>query len=1100
VTIAIDTLLRISDLKTITKGVEYFHKDRVYIYELGLQHACADVTGSGSNVYEVDLEFNDYDYRDVIEMHCTCPDFEERYDACKHIVATVLQVQQEAKNFGDDDFSLPSLIKQEKPKKSTRATDKAALDLLNRHAIRISKTVQTEIQDATAQATLEPTLHIDTHNDNDEITLSFKVGEKRLYVIKNLIPFKNGFGTSESMQFGKTYELILDKLSFTGSCVPLLEFFLRYFDPSDYVQRYGYYSYYSYYAPTQKTMKLKPVMLDSFFATVLGQKIFVENDKKKQNYLVSAGDVPVSLQLVKSGDGFLLKSESIFSIISGADFIYVFQDNTVYCCSKPFSDVCGELLKALASSHSGLYFSKTELPALLSSVLRDVEPYLDIAVTDGIEKYSPPPLETKVYFDVENGNVIAKMTFTYGDKMHTAFSNKTLTQSHELGAEIAAEQILQRYMSNRGIEPGTMILPGDLEQEIYELASHGIGEIQKFADVFVSEEFKKISVRPNPVVNVGVQVENNLLEVNFDIENIDFAEIAEILKSYKRAKKYHRLKDGSFLSLEDDGLSQLSELAEGLDIDEKHLKDGYAKFDVNRVLYVDSLLKNSEDIRFERDSSFKNIVKSMRDIADADFELPAKVDKILRNYQKTGYQWLRTIDYLNFGGILADDMGLGKTLEVLALLLAKKNEAKKDIPKNKNTPTSIVVCPASLILNWESEVSKFTPSLRVAALIGNAEEREGMIRKISSVDILITSYDGLRRDIHLYDSYEFEFVILDEAQFIKNQNTQKAKSVKMLKCKTRLALTGTPVENNLAELWSIFDFLMPGYLHNYSHFHKKYETAIVKDKNLTATNRLRALVRPFILRRLKGDVLKELPEKTESVHRMVMGDTQRKIYVGALAQAKEDLTQRLEDASGEAQGRMVVLAALTRMRQICCDPALIYDNYNGGSAKLDACMELIESSMESGHRMLLFSQFTSMMEIIAERLDELKIGYYVLNGSTPKQERQNLVNKFNSGTTEVFLISLKAGGTGLNLTGADVVIHYDPWWNVSAQNQATDRAHRIGQTQKVQVYKLIVKDTIEDRIMEMQERKAALADSIIQEGGNAFDTLSSDELLSLFEG
>jgi SNF2 family DNA or RNA helicase len=374
-----------------------------------------------------------------------------------------------------------------------------------------------------------------------------------------------------------------------------------------------------------------------------------------------------------------------------------------------------------------------------------------------------------------------------------------------------------------------------------------------------------------------------------------------------------------------------------------------------------------------------------------------------------------------------------------------------------------------------------------------------MIRKIDSYDLVVTSYDQLRRDIDLYEKQEFECVILDEAQFIKNQNTQKARSVKKLKCRTRLALTGTPVENNLAELWSIFDFLMPGYLSTYAHFRNKYESPIVKNRDKGATERLRALVRPFILRRLKRDVLKELPEKTESVHRVAMEDAQRKVYIGALAQAKDELAEKLEAAGGISRGRIMVLAALTRMRQICCDPSLVYDNYRGGSAKLDACLELVESSIESGHRMLLFSQFTSMMELIAAQLDRRGIAYYVLDGSTPKQERQNLVNKFNGGDTPIFLISLKAGGTGLNLTGADVVIHYDPWWNVSAQNQATDRAHRIGQMNKVQVYKLIVKDTIEDKIMEMQERKAALADSIIQEGGNAFDALTGEELLSLFE-
>jgi SNF2 family DNA or RNA helicase len=364
-------------------------------------------------------------------------------------------------------------------------------------------------------------------------------------------------------------------------------------------------------------------------------------------------------------------------------------------------------------------------------------------------------------------------------------------------------------------------------------------------------------------------------------------------------------------------------------------------------------------------------------------------------------------------------------------------------------------------------------------------------------DVVFTSYDLLKRDIESYEEAEFRFVVIDDAQYIKNQNTQNAKAVKRLKGGTRIALTGTPIENSLAELWSIFDFLMPGYLYTYNHFKSKYETRITKKNDSAASERLRELVRPFILRRLKGSVLKELPEKIESVSYSTMSDEQRKLYIAAMAQAKKDLSAKLEE-SGAAQSRIMILAALTRLRQICCDPSLVYDGYGGGSAKLDACMELIASCIDGGHRILLFSQFTSMLAIIEERISADGIPYCILTGSTPKTERLRLVNSFNDGDTPIFLISLKAGGTGLNLTGADIVIHYDPWWNVSAQNQATDRAHRIGQTNAVQVFKLIAKDSVEERILEMQAKKAALADAVIEEGGGELAALTEEELLSLF--
>ena len=403
------------------------------------------------------------------------------------------------------------------------------------------------------------------------------------------------------------------------------------------------------------------------------------------------------------------------------------------------------------------------------------------------------------------------------------------------------------------------------------------------------------------------------------------------------------------------------------------------------------------------------------------------------------------------------------------------------------------------MLNWESECQKFTPQLCCLAVGGVNAERAAQIAGIAGYDLVVTSYDALKRDISHYGQYEFRFVIIDEAQYIKNQNTQNAKSVKALRGQSRFALTGTPIENSLTGLWSIFDFLMPGYLHSYNHFRKKYERPIVKEQDKQATERLRALARPFLLRRMKADVLRELPPKTESVLRVSMEPAQKRLYLATLAQARADLREKMQGVE-EAQGRMMILAILTRLRQLCCDPALLYDDYDDGSAKTEGCLELIESCLDSGHRLLLFSQFTSMLERLAQALDGKGVEYFRLEGSTPPAKRLAMVNEFNAGTAQVFLISLKAGGTGLNLTGADTVIHYDPWWNLSAQNQTTDRAHRIGQTQKVQVYQLIVKGTVEEKILDMQKRKATLAESVIQKGGDGFSVLSREELLGLLEG
>ena len=430
--------------------------------------------------------------------------------------------------------------------------------------------------------------------------------------------------------------------------------------------------------------------------------------------------------------------------------------------------------------------------------------------------------------------------------------------------------------------------------------------------------------------------------------------------------------------------------------------------------------------------------------------------------------------------------GLGKTVQVLSYLLAMK-EGGQQLP-------SLIVCPASLVLNWQEECKKFTPQLTCVAMDGDAAHRAVLARRWAEADLVVTSYDLLRRDEKLYAGQSFYACILDEAQAIKNHTTQKYKAVCRVNSRVRFALTGTPVENRLGELWSIFSFLMPGYLPPYKTFCARFEKPIVQDEDANAVRRLNQFTGPFILRRMKSEVLRELPPKTENVRRVELETEQRKLYLAAVVDARDKLQ------AAKPEDKMTVFAVLMRLREICCDPRLIADNWTGGSAKLDACIELVTSAVESGHRILLFSQFTSMLELLAKRLDEAGVSHFTLQGSTPKPVRAELVRRFNSGEADVFLISLRAGGTGLNLTAADIVIHYDPWWNVAAQNQATDRAYRIGQQNPVQVYKLIAQDTIEEKIVELQQAKQDLAETVTGSADGAILRMKPEELLNLLEG
>ena len=434
--------------------------------------------------------------------------------------------------------------------------------------------------------------------------------------------------------------------------------------------------------------------------------------------------------------------------------------------------------------------------------------------------------------------------------------------------------------------------------------------------------------------------------------------------------------------------------------------------------------------------------------------------------------------------------GFGKTLQIITLL--------KSETKSKEKTTSIVVCPSTLVLNWKAEIEKWCSSIKVLIIRGKAKERKEKLEDYKDYDLLITSYDLLKRDIENYEDKNFKLIIADEAQYIKNSSTQNATSLKSLNGETKFALTGTPIENSIAELWSIFDFIMPGYLYGYSKFKKKFEEPILKYEDKEALQRLKRLISPFILRRVKKDVLTELPDKNIIVMKNEMEEEQERLYLSYLAQTKKEIAEEIND-NGFEKSKFKILMLLTRLRQICCHPGLFIDNYKGSSGKLNQCMDLVSDAIESGHKILLFSSYTSMFPIIEKELDKKKIKFLKLIGSTPVNDRIQMVDEFNNNDEiKVFLISLKAGGTGLNLTSADVVIHYDPWWNVSSENQATDRAYRIGQKNSVQVYKLITSNSIEEKINKMQERKEKLSKDVLSTKETFINKMTKEEILDLF--
>ena len=474
---------------------------------------------------------------------------------------------------------------------------------------------------------------------------------------------------------------------------------------------------------------------------------------------------------------------------------------------------------------------------------------------------------------------------------------------------------------------------------------------------------------------------------------------------------------------------------------------------------------------------------------EEDLQLPKGVNAELREYQMKGFSWLWFMYKYGLNGILADDMGLGKTLQALSLI-QKAKETDGDMPV-------LVVCPTSVVFNWESEIQKFTPELKCLKLAG--VDRKNLFSEISNYDIVITSYALIRRDIEDLKEIKFRYVILDESQNIKNAMSQTAQSVKQLNSDHRLALSGTPIENRLEELWSVFDFLMPGFLFNVAEFNFRYVNPIMERGDKTVEKRLKMQIYPFILRRMKRDVAKDLPDKVENIAYCEMTPDQKDFYLDVLDSTKEELFKSIEQ-NGLEKSRMSIFSALLRLRQICCHPRLYDKEMVKGdiqSGKFEHLKGMLEQIISEGHRVLLFSQFVDMLDIIKGWLERTGIPYEYLTGKT--KDRQGAVERFNSSASiPIFLISLKAGGTGLNLTGADYVIHYDPWWNPAVEDQATDRAYRIGQTKKVFVYRIITKNTVEEKIQKLKSIKRNLVDSVISVDRNITKSLTIDDIKEIF--
>ncbi len=947
-------------------------------------------------------------------------------------------------------------------------------------------------QGETSQYCLKPVIEI----RGKKLYLSFKVGETTLYIIKDLNQFIQRVEDKENHTYGKKLTMYHNIELFDDTSKVYYSFIAKYVH-----ELRSWMELHDVRSHNFKEIPLLPNMLDAFLQIYPYTEIEFKDADAQQNYKGNLSVVhenpKIRMQLTtkknKSNKPTAVVGKIHAGILSEGNQYYVqvaqqklrISDKEYYMQMQPF---CNSIIN---SEEEHFSIGKSIVNEFYNNVIPAISKYVTIEEKDVDDFKEKWVAENTVFFYVDvddEKNIHVRGEVEMRGERYSLFDNVQANESSYEIELLKCRMLLERYPFLLN-DDNSMVLFME-EENIFHFLSHELQALQSIGEVQISDRVQRMSTRRIFQVSIGVRLESDLLSLDIDSGDVELEELMKVLSSYRNKKKYHRLKDGSFIDFEEQDVQSLSDLLESAQVDLENMDESTFQVPSYRALYIDKLLRDSEHISYERNHALKKVSREFKSINEGDYQIPASLKKIIRGYQKTGYRYMRLLKDYGFNGILADDMGLGKTLQVICLLLSLKEEQDMQGP-------SLVVCPASLVYNWESEIQKFSPSLRVGVAAGSIKERRDVFDAMQSYDVIVTSYDLLKRDLMQYKNCKFYYQIIDEAQYIKNHGSQISKATKVIQAHHKLALTGTPIENRLSELWSIFDYLMPKFLYSYEEFKNTFEKNIVKFNDEESTLKLRKMVSPFIMRRLKSDVLKDLPAKIEEVMYAKMDSTQEQLYKASVVKLKQSLaTQSSEEFS---KNKIKVLSELTRLRQICCDPSLVFQDYDGESSKLEATMDLIQNAIAGGHKILLFSQFTSMFDIIERRLHKENIAFYKIVGSTPKEKRMQFVNDFNNNEIPLFLISLKAGGTGLNLTSADIVIHFDPWWNIAAQNQASDRAHRIGQKKVVSVYQMIMKDSVEEKILTMQASKKALADQIINGESNQLSSMSKEDFLSLLD-
>lgn len=975
---------------------------------------------SSSRKYNVDVYVEN---GELTKGTCNCPRYAEAR-SCKHLAAVIYRYGEEiikkSKTREQVTNSILNLFYEETPKNNIKKELKI--------------TVSIDFEDTYQGTILMPTI---------------KVGDTRLYSLNNKIKsfFEVYDGLYEELKFGK--ELIYTKEDYYFS--PENEKLLEFIRMIKVINENNYYR--------AHPLAISGANISKFFELLEGRTfkvrdVYTFNEVKKEN--------PYTVSLKKE------KGEYHFTINKPKNIIELSSKYAI--CNGEFYEIPDKIAKLTSAMNEEglkeLIFKDNKLDIFAKGILRNVKDNieLDDSVKDKIIIVTKP--DVKLYFDLSANNIICDVKLTYRDKEINYFDN-TSNILRDTEYETTILQDLSNHHFNIENKP---IYIEELDQ-IGDFLEEGLVELTEKYEVFTSQKLKETNIKKNMNITSAFSIgKDNIMSYEFNLDGLDNSEIVNILSELKKKKRYYRLKSGDLVNLEDNnGLKELNSLIDSMDLNEKDIKKGHGIIPKYKAIYLDSLKDNYNIIK--TNNLFNELIKDFNSYKDVKLNLSTKDKKILRDYQVTGVEWLYNIYKCGFGGVLADEMGLGKSIQLIYFI--------KEVLKEKKDAKILIIAPTSLVYNWNNEFDKFGSELKYKVFAENKAKRQEELKNLTDTNILITTYGLIREDKDYYEKMNFEVIAIDEAQNIKNNMAQMTKIIKTLKGNTKFALTGTPLENSVLELWSIFDFIMPGYLVSALTFNRKYGIKNIDEESVKVLDNLKKQIRPFILRRKKKDVVKELPDKIENNIYIELNKEQKKIYLAELEKTKRKMEELLQDGIFN-KSRIEILKLLTRLRQICIDPSLTYENYKGEASKIVELIPMIKDIISNGHKILLFSTYKTAIDIVNRELTNNDISCYVIDGSVSSKKRMELVDKFNNDNTNVFLITLKAGGTGLNLTSADVVIHLDLWWNPQAENQATDRAHRIGQKNTVEVIKLICKGTIEERILELQNKKKFLSDNLIE--------------------